>query len=776
MAEPQEEIIIIQESEAADIGDDEQVDTGLDNEAQKKKKIILFGGIAIILVLIIMIGLLLIIKSSKNKQNSSIDFISEKLQEKDKKPEFKPSKLENMIAKANYLYSTGSKKPALALYGKIAQYSEAISLYNLGVAQLKDKQYQTAFDTFKRAINNDEKRCVSAINAAVCALHLKDKKSFRYYIDLAYAYLPHEIDSPLYSYYYTLINYYNHNYLEALSILKHSTSTTYPDIQKDLKAKLNALYGNDYDAIDAMEKTFEPRDDLSLALLYARIGDFPLAISHLEESILKNIHPVRAQLALGLIYIKAGNVKQGYKEIKNVTDMFPKKVYKLYPIKVKLKESLFNAKKAQKLYRNTISDSKIFNYQKLFYFSPYKIFNANQSISYIRKGNASIYIDNISSAKKYLQKSVSSSNVNYGLTKAIKKALSFKIREANEELQKLVNIQPKHSILQYNLALTYAQMGRMTEAHKHFILSYHLDAQNYLSGVYAVMTAQLIDKDIGKLKSILKDSIASEEPSQERELYTTLLRISENDYLSCADWLDNDYKQRPLYLYLNTLIASKLHKEDFAKNSATKLVAMLPHDILAHIIYIDTNFTHLKEDEYASKVLNYLKKQKLNFKNLYYGPYISRYLYIQQNLITGKLFFLEQRLEKVLQETSGNKQEIMSSLAMVYLYNKDFEKAYTLYNSLIDDVKMRDAFTLFLGAVASTAANHHENAIALLELANLKDKSFAESRFALGLLYLEIKNNDAAGIQLAHIQEDRFFSKYFDFTIDVDKIFFMEEK
>lgn len=776
MAEPQEEIIIIQESEAADIGEDEQLDTELDDEAEKKKKIILFGGIAIILVLVIIMGLLLILKSTKNKQNSSIDFISEKLQEKDKKVEFEPSELENMIAKANYLYSTGSKKPALVLYEKIAQFSEAISLYNLGVAQLKDKQYQTAFDTFKQAINNDEKRCVSAINAAVCALHLEDQESFSYYIDLAYAYLPHEIDSPLYGYYYTLISYYNHNYLEALSILKHSKSNTYPDIQKDLKSKINALYGNDYDAIDAMEKNFEPSDDLSLGLLYARIGDFPLAISHFEESILKNIQPIRAQLALGLVQIKAGNIKQGYKEIKNVTDMFPKEVYKYYPIKVTLKESLFNAKKAQKLYRNSVLDSKMFNYQKIFYFSPYKIFNANHTISYIRKGNASIYIDNISSAKEYLQKSVSSSNVNYGITKAIKKALSFKIREANEELQKLIKIQPKHSILHYNLALTYAQMGMMTKAHNHFILSYHLDAQNYLSGVYAVMSAQLIDKDVGKLKEILKDSISSEEPSEERELYTTLLNISQNNYISSIEWLDNDYKQRPLYLYMNTLIASKLNKVDFAKTASRKLTAMLPHDILAHIIYIDSEFYDLKENDYASKVLNYLKKQDFNFQNLYYGPYISRYLYIQQNLITGKLFFLEQQLEKVLQETNGDAEELMSSLAMVYLYNKDFEKAYTLYNSLIDDIKMRDAFTLFLGAVASTAANHHENAIALLELANLKDRSFAESRFALGLLYLEVKNNDAAGIQLAHIQQDRFFSKYFDFAIDVDKLFFMEGK
>ena len=73
--------------------------------------------------------------------------------------------------------------------------------------------------------------------------------------------------------------------------------------------------------------------------------------------------------------------------------MFPEEVYKYYPIRVHLKESLFDAKKAQKEYRRNIASSKNLNYQKIFYFSPYKVFNANQTISYIRKGNANIYID-----------------------------------------------------------------------------------------------------------------------------------------------------------------------------------------------------------------------------------------------------------------------------------------------------------------------------------------------------------------------------------------------
>ena len=199
----------------------------------------------------------------------------------------------------------------------------------------------------------------------------------------------------------------------------------------------------------------------------------PSAVQYLQDSILKNIEPVKSQLALGFIRLKSGQVAAGSKEIKNVTDMFPEEVYKYYPIKVSLKESLFDSKKAQKSYRKNVEKSKFLNYQKIFYFSPYKVFNANSTISYIRKGTASIYIDNIASAKNYLSKSTSSSSVNKGIIKAIKKALTFHIRDANNELRELVKIQPKHSILHYNLGLTYAQMGNMIDAHKHFIRSYH---------------------------------------------------------------------------------------------------------------------------------------------------------------------------------------------------------------------------------------------------------------------------------------------------------------
>jgi len=775
MADTHEDIIIIEDSDAALHSYNQNDELLNENEDEaRQKKIILFSGIAIIVILLITVTTLLLIKNASTKKVSDFSVLDNKLQEA-KKPVIEPSKLENMIAKANYLYSTGAKEKALTLYENIAHYSQAISQYNLGVAQMKNEQYALALKTFQNAILNDEKRCVCAINAAVCSLHVKDEASFKYYIDLAYAYLPYEINSPLYSYYYTLVNYYNKNYLAALNGLKNTNHPAYPVVQNHLSAKINALYNNNYDAIDALEKINEDIDDFSLALLYARVGDFNLAINHLNSAIIKNEQPLKAKLARSYINLKAGHIQKAASQLKKVTDEYPQEVYKAYPIRVKLKDVLFEPQKAQALYREKIQNSKFINYQKIFYFSPYKIFNANQTISYIRKGNANIYIDNVESAQDYLKKSYSSSNVDIGITKAIKKALSLKIREANQDLQKLVKIQPKHSILHYNLALTYAQMGNMLQANKHFLRSYHLDAKNYLSGVYAVMTSQLINKNYTKLESLLKDSISAEEISEETDLYNTLLHLSDNDYISAIEWLDKDYKQRPLYLILDTLIASKTKNPDRAKNAALKLTVMFPHDILPHMIYIDTHFSSYKTPKYAEEVLKYLKKQHFNFTDLYYGPFITRYTYIQEHLITGRLYYLREQLKQVLQTTDTNTQDIESALALASLYNKNFEESYSLYNHLIDELKVRDAYTLYLGAVASTAAQHHANAIALLELSKMKNENFFEARYALALLYMEIKNNDGASIQLQQINNDSFESQYFEFNIDTDKVLFMKE-
>ena len=778
MAQEHEEIIIIQDEDAAisDFTDENSAfESNKDDIAkQKKKKIIIIAATAAASLLLIAIALLLYKKVFHKDDLGSLNFMEKKSHKQPQKA-LEQSELEKIIAKANYLYTNGNKEEALNLFEQIALYSEGVSQYNLGVAQLKDKQYQKAFDTFKKAIQNNEKVCVSAINAAVCASALNEQESFRYYINLAYIYLPNEINSPLYSYYYALIQYYKGNNLEALSALNHPNSDEYAEQRQILKSKIDTALGNDYEAINALSKPSAPQNALPLGLLYANIGNLPLAQKYLENAISQNLDPLREQLALALVNIKAGELQEASKEINLLTDKYPTEVYEPYPIKTSLKDSLFDPEIAQKSFRKSIDNELWMTYEKIFYFAPYKVFNANTTISYIRKGNANIYIDDISSAKDYLEKSSSSSTVNYGIAQSIKKALSFRLRDANKQLQSLEKIQPKHSILQYNLALTYAQMGDIQNAYEHFKRSYHLDSSNYLSGVFTIMCAQILHVDNDKFNSILKDNLSNEPACEDTDLYNTLLSITQNNLIGSSRWLNNKYHERPLYLVMNVLIANNLNKNDIAQRSAQKLSFLLPHDIFPQMIYIDTKLKKAEIKEYSREMLFYMKKQNFNFEDLYYGPYITRYLYVQEALITGTLYPLQTQLEAVLNTTKESPEDILYLLALTNLFSKNAEKAYTIFSQLIDDYKINDDKTLFFGAVASIAAGHHENAIALLELAKMKNPEFTESRFALGLLYMEMKNNKGATIQLEKISEVGFNSNYFTFDIDTDNLYFQKE-
>ncbi|MFZ2890465.1 tetratricopeptide repeat protein, partial [Sulfuricurvum sp.] len=549
MAEDQEEIIVIEESDAAGV---DKTATPKDNVSetsdvpQKKKKLIIIVGAIITLLVLLGGGSWFFFFNGHGEEAVSEEVLISEKSNHSENPIIEPSELESMIERANSLYANGHQNEALKLYEKIALYSEAISQYNLGVVQLKEGDYNGALENFKRSIASNENQCVSAINAAVCSVHLKKEKDFNTYIKMAQTYLPQETNSPMYSYYYALINYYQGHYLEALSALKHPTTEEYLEIQNKLRAKIGAVYADYNNAIDALENPFQEEDTFSLGLMYANLGNLPMAAKYLNNAIIQNNKPIQEQLALAFIQLKSGLHKDASVLIQKTTEAYPKDVYTPYPIEVFLKPSLFNPDDNQDIYRDHKNNrSKI--YQTLFYFAPYKIYNAHQTISYIQKGNANIYIDDISSAKEYLQKSSRASSVNYGIAQAIQKALKFHLREANSQLLTLLKTNPQHSILHYNLALTYAQLGDTSKAYDHFLRSYHLDASNYLSGIFAVMSSEMIGKVNPKLSSILKDNLSLEPDQEEFKLYRTMMDITQNNFPSAAKWLDNTYKERPLY-------------------------------------------------------------------------------------------------------------------------------------------------------------------------------------------------------------------------------------
>ncbi|MDP1785480.1 MAG: tetratricopeptide repeat protein [Sulfuricurvum sp.] len=771
MTEEQDEIIIIEESDAAGISSSDASDQEKASSSfspLKKKKVILIAGA--LSVLLLGGGVAYTLLSPSGEETTSTHETDLIPSSNPQDPKIQPSELEHMIERANFLYSNGNQADALKLYEKIALYSESISQYNLGVVQLKEKEYEGALENFKRSIANSENRCVSSINAAVCCLHLKQEENFNYYLDLANAYLSSESNSPMYSYYYALINYYKGHYLEALSALNHPTTNEYQLIQNNLKAKINTLYGNYAGAIDALKKPFQEVDAFTIGSLYANAGNLDKAREYLNIALIQNKKPIEESLSLVYVDLKLGLHQEAGGILSKITENYPDDVYTPYPIKVFLKPELFAPDSVQKSYRAVNAKFHPQTYQKIFAFAPYKIFNASQTIGYLQKGNANLYIDDAASAKEYLTKSAHASNVDYGIALGIQKALNFRLRDANSQFNKLLRTNEQHSILNYNLGLSYAQLGDYSKAYDSFLRSYHLDANNYLSGIFATMTAELISKSNPKLIAVVKENLSQEPETEEFDLYRTLSYMCDNNYAGAADWLDNHYKDRPLYLAMKIIIASEMGKDLQARKASEKLIALQPHDILPHLLYIDTHFKDNPPKLYAKSAINYLKNQNFTYDDFDFGPQITYERGVLMAAITGALTPTIQRLEHKLQTTSENRANISSALALAYFYNQDFEKSYALYNEVIDKYGLKDERTLYMGSLASIGAEHYQNAISLLQLSKMTNPNYLESRYALGLLYMQVQNNPAAVVQLNKLGDKGFKSKMFDFKIDTDKL------
>ncbi|HIC43861.1 MAG TPA: tetratricopeptide repeat protein, partial [Sulfurimonas sp.] len=765
----EEEIIIIEEEDAAGLEDSfeagyEELEEGKEttdsNPSSKNKTLFIGIGLALLFILIMVF---LFSGSDDDSADASTIEISKEQTKKESPQKISSSQLESMITHANTLYEKGHKKEALKLYERISTYSESISYYNLGVAQLHEQQYEKAISSFDLAIKSQQHMCVSAINAAVASLELGKTQAFKSYINLAHTYLPQEAASPMYSYYYALINFYQDNYLEALSPLQHRSSDDYTHIQNQLSAKINVLFSSYHKAIANLEEEYQDESALSLGLLYANLGDFILAKKYLRMAIAQGIDPSKAQMALTLVNLKAGQIKAAAKLLESTTDMYPDTANTHYPIEVTLKESLFDIDLAQNNFHENIIHNDTTIYQILFYFSPFKIFNANQSISYIRKGNANISIDNISNATKEFSQGAKLSNVNLNIAQAIGLALNFHLHEANDRLLKMSKLYPRHSIVHYNLALTYAQLGEISLAYKHFLKSYHLDAKNYLSGVFTIMCAKLINQDNQKFQERFIRSLSLEPKNEEYDFYRALVHFKDLNFPATYNWMERPKKDSPLYLAFDMLIAMSMNKDSLAQEYSQKLIRILPNDILPHLLYIDSHYSDLEQKLFARKAINHLKRQKFNMNDFYYGPFITKYLYIQYAQITGALYPLRKQIRKRLNSESTVPIGLTQSLALVSIFTQNFEEAYTLYNQLIDDYKQQDPHTLFLAAIAATGAAHPANAIALLELARRKSPHHNDSRFALGLLYLQLENNDGAVISFKYISEVDFQSQYFNF-------------
>lgn len=762
--ENQDDIIILEEGDEGDKKGDEEANKESEEPKKSKKNIIIIASLALLLVIVVVVLVIALKKKTENKESSNISNLAQKIIKKEASVRFPALKLDKLIKKANLLYKKGDKKEALKIFKEIASFNESISNYNIGVAKMREKRYKEAIDYFKKAIKNKENRCVSSINIAVCALKLKNKKLFDYYINLADVYLPYESDKPLYSYYMALVNYYKNNYFEALFPIMHKSSDYYIEEQNYLQAKIDTFFKDDLSAINSLESNKEITDDFTLGLLYARVGEYSISLKHFIKSEKMGGNPLKTKMAMVLDYIKMGLLKSAANGIKNA-QILGKNVMDVYPIKVGLKDSLQNVKLSQKEFEKRVLLKKENEYGLFFYFAPYKIFNANQTIEFIRKGTLGLSFDETKSALRLLSQSSKISEVNKKISEGIKKALAYKIDEANAIFKSLKDKYPNHSTLFYNLGLTFAQLGDFTSAYKNFVKSYHLNRKNYLAGIFAIYSKELMHQDGIKLTQEVMDDLGSEHKLKEKKFYLALIDFSKNNFVSATNFSEQDNSSSVMHLIFDAISARKVQNRDLFLQKATKLKTILPKDMVAKLVYIDAKTLGKPIEKFAKEIQKSFLQKDIEYKSLFYGPITAREVYINALRVAGMLYYVRDILERQLQDESDDVVGIMKALGYVDIFTGNYEEAYAVFNELIDTYKQNDTNTLFLGAVASIGAGHNANAIALLELAKLTDPNNFESRLALGLLYMETKNPVAAAIQFNKIGDSGFTSDYFTFEI-----------
>ena len=732
-----------------------------------KKLFVIAGGIGGVLLLAIVILIVVLLTKSKPKEVDTIDLAGQ-IEQKFEPQQFGNSQIDSMIQKANLLYENGDKFEALKIYENIAIYNEGLSNYNLGVSQMKQKRYDDALNSFKLAISNNENVTVSAINAAVSSLELNNTKNFNYYIDMANSFLANESDSPLYNYYYALINYYKGFYFEALKALANPTQGFYKDEYDYLSAKILSHLGQDQKAIEKLENQTEFDASLALGMLYAKNAQYNKAKSMLNIALRNPANIDKIELMLFLIDIKMGDFANGALKLKSAFDKNPLAPNNNFPLKVVLNPELFDVNLAQLRFQNELFLDRTRRYEVLFYFAPYKVFDAAQTIGYIRKGGVSLFLDDAKSASGYLSASGIISKVNLELSKAISDALNYKLKEANKTLAKLIKAYPEHSVLHYNLALSYAQLGNFSLAAKHFITSYHLDPKNHLAGAFGAIANDINRQNNSKLIEEINENLSHDEGISEVNLYKSLIQLTTNNQNALIRWLETPKEPTALNLAFDAIIAKITDRNDEFKKNANELNKKLPDDVVANILKFIANFKNDNIKKYVEQIQIYFHTKELDEVAFYNGANIIKEQYIKLLQISGLLFYERDKLKNQLKSAPSN-INLLQTLAYLDIFTNNFEESYQIYNRLIDEFKIDDSNTLFYAAISAIGAKHPQNAIALLELSKLTNPNSYESRVALGLLYQEIGNIEAALIQYGLIK-DIFKSEFFDFVIDYDRV------
>ena len=770
IVENDEDFISLDDDEEEELFDGEELQESeelLEEEAPNNKMLYILISIFTVLAFFMLAFLLyLYLTKEDNEEKNQTENIIENIQNQ-KAPLTKTDSYEALVTKAKKLYAEGKKEEALAIHSDLSHYNKALTFYNIGVAKLKKNDYDNAIEAFKLSAKDKKLQFESSLNIAIAAYGKGDSELFEKYLKDATTQLSTKENSPLFAYYHALIDYYRGFYAEALVPLRNQTSIFYQKEKNKLLAKLYTAFDNHSEAINVMEKDTYTEDFFTLGLLYANQKEYTQAEKYLLKSIEATENPLEMNMALALVYIKMGLYKKASTILHAANNKHLDKATEKYPIKVDLKAALFDPVLAQKEFKNKLFFNDRNKFSLIFYFAPYRLMNPKQTINNIHQAAKNIHINAFSSALDNLKLSGKISDANIHISQGVKTSLTKNLYESSTIFQEGIKKYPSSAELHYNLALNYAKLYDFQKAHKHFKRSAVLDTNNHLAPLFSHFCEKLLFIDTDeKVLTQIEEKVLANTLNTDKSSILTLLAIARND----IQYTDFNIDKTAFEDVLVMILAQVRQDHALYQKSATSLLKKLPKNVVANILHLDAY--HDKQDikAYAKKIQTSLTKTALNFSPLYSGHSFVKELYIEMLNIAGMVPYAKRLIENRLRDVGENDIASLQALAYADIYVQEFDQAYAIYNNLIDVHKQQDSNTLFLAATASIGANHHENAIALLELSKLTNKSNLESRYALGLLYHEAQNIEGAAIQYEKIGNNGFSSRYFSYRLDKTKL------
>ena len=249
-------------------------------------------------------------------------------------------------------------------------------------------------------------------------------------------------------------------------------------------------------------------------------------------------------------------------------------------------------------------------------------------------------------------------------------------------------------------------------------------------------------------------------------IYKAMIQLTQGNESALNSWLDKNKNDTVLDTVFNIITAYITNRSEVIIPATDILNQKLPNDVLVNIIYSATRFDSQNIKNYAKDIQTKFLTTKLDKGVLYGGATIIRTQYIKLLQIAGLLYKERENIVSDLKVSTQNTKDILYTLAYLDLFTGHYEEAYTIYNELINNENIDDANTLFLASVASIGANHPDSAIGYLELSKLTNPTYAESRLALGLLYQEVGNIDAAITQYNGLGNSGYRSKFFTFRLE----------